>query len=1229
MNPSTGHGVTAVNSFGRADGTLKHRGELGNWDRELPPMHDVDADFGDKPDDDLTGANNVPNSIGSFTEIQESCKLSPGNSSTGFDQDPVGHIALLRQTPETKECHFYDRVQNAIARGAEHILAWQAKPTHVEIRRKDAMGRLVKAIGITGADLGRAMARALESGQPVTAQIIGRVRIETGQIADLSACGPTWELDIKPTIGAPGHSVPAIHKGGDYGSESGTSFAGLLVAGVFALISQVRGTFDPALLNSLIVSTAEPQIDDGRLITVAQQGGGLLKAWEAAHATTLIEPGALTFNDTDNRPGSIALRVTNTAKTELTYQLSKLAATTLYTFKSGPIRPAAGEAADATADIKLSQNSITIGAGKPTPVDVSPIDPSGLDPKRLPLWSGWVSIQGSDGGNLTVLYLGLGGSVLSAALLAPASALSSLSGSEYILRNPPKGQKPGPSKAIEHSSGAIRSFATSTSLSLVLGSPMVRVDIVPLDMCSTSASENATSVGTRGLAGLASRVNATEPDLFQACVPGLIVTEFAGVKSIGQMPGYPKHYVKREELNPEWSGAFAPEHLRRPAVLFRDKVHGNSAVTATASPIALSTPQMDTLVVGFEGLADPYDPINWPRKRKMRTSILYCATSMASVYAPATFKIAHRFEVATERYRQHGFRSWTPSLASSRVNWLLLARILAPRARLCGSTLFFLSPAQLWIGSLISRVNKATTIEEDWLPQFDQSAAALRRVFGALRGQHGGVAAFLLQFDTGGMLVLGGASEMMSAAAALGAPLILHRFLRSTDSVSLASAMVLCTLLATLCGRAKDQVCRVHSAWIECMLRSVIFDKSLHLSPAARISHPPAKVINVNAVDVSFLTNYVLKIHDVWAAPLQIMGIAVLTFGVMGWTSVFGFGLVAVIFVGQTALGRRIGQAVGGYVRHNDARLGAYRDLLNNIQGVKATAIEDVFQRKITRARSMQLEALRYWLRTSFAMFTAVNQTTPYLAACAAFLAYAMSGAKLTADAVFPCLAYFQMLYLPVTLASLAFSRQFSVRPSLGRVHDLLTAQESRMLLPEAGSEARHSAISFQSASFEWPRDEKDDAATLDVGSLEIPRNQLTAVIGRNGAGKTSLLLAMLGEMDLSLGSYQLNGHVAYCSQNPWVMFGALRDNIVFNNSRGYDARRYDAVVSACGLNVDFANIPGVTRDATVGESGSNLSGGQRARVSLARAMYSDADILLLDDPLSALDAHSWVCVYL
>ncbi|TQV93225.1 subtilisin-like serine protease PR1C [Cordyceps javanica] len=457
-NPSTGRGVTSVNSFRRAYLALEHRGEystgdttsgpvdfvfepgrsLDGWDGEPRPVHDVDADFGDEPDDDLAGAEQVPISINAFTELAENCKLFPGNSSTGgFAQDLVGRIALIRQTPQTKECHFYDRVRNAAARGAEHILAWQTNPRYVEIRRGDAMGRPIKAIGITGAQVGRAMARALASGQPVTARRIGRVRIETGDIAALLAHGPTWELDVKPAIGAPGDLVP--------------------------------------------------------------QGGGLLRAWEVAHATTLVEPAALAFNDTDNRPGSIGLRITNTAKAEVTYRLSNLAATTLYTFWSGSIRLSTGEAVDETADIKLSQTSVT----------------------------------GSDGQNLTVPYLGMGGSLRSATILDPDSPL--------------------------------RSVPDLDSFELVLGSPLVRVDIVPLDICSIPAPANATSVGTRGLAGLAREAAATEPDLSRACVPDSIVIEFAGIRSIGQLPGYPKHYVKAgEKFLLDWRGAFAPEQYAPP-----------------------------------------------------------------------------------------------------------------------------------------------------------------------------------------------------------------------------------------------------------------------------------------------------------------------------------------------------------------------------------------------------------------------------------------------------------------------------------------------------------------------------------------------------------------------------------------------------------------------------------------------------------------------------------------
>ncbi|XWW96772.1 hypothetical protein V2A60_004752 [Cordyceps javanica] len=537
-------------------------------------------------------------------------------------------------------------------------------------------------------------------------------------------------------------------------------------------------------------------------------------------------------------------------------------------------------------------------------------------------------------------------------------------------------------------------------------------------------------------------------------------------------------------------------------------------------------------------------------------------------------------------------------------------------------SLFFVSPAQLWIGSLIARVNKAGEIEQDWLPRFRRDATALRALFEPLRGgEGGGVWPFLMQFEIGGMLLLGALLEVASFTASLGAPLILHSFLQTPSSVPFAWALVAATMLATVCGRAKDQVCRVHAAWIECMLRGVIFEKSLGLSPTARAVHPAAKIINVNAVDVGFLTNYVLKIHDVWSAPLQILGIGVLTVFVMGWTSCVGFALVCVIFVSQTTLGKRLGKSIGGYIAHNDRRIGFLRDMLNNIKSVKASAMEDVFQDKITSARNDELGVLRYYLTTSFAMFTAINQTTPYLAACAAFLTYAMTGKTLTAEVVFPCLAYFQLLYQPVTLASLALSRQFSVKPSVGRVRQLLTASESRINTGDAHEESS-AAVAFDSATFTWPCDGNNTPAPLDVGSLDIPRGKTTAVIGANGSGKTSFLQSILGEMIPSKGTCVVNGSVAYCPQDPWIISGDLSDNIVFNSARRFDRQRYQRVVRACGLDKDFSTLPGGIEHAVVGEAGTNLSGGQRSRVSVARALYSDADIMLLDDPLSALDAH-------
>ncbi|XP_056140091.1 multidrug resistance-associated protein 5 isoform X3 [Lampris incognitus] len=143
--------------------------------------------------------------------------------------------------------------------------------------------------------------------------------------------------------------------------------------------------------------------------------------------------------------------------------------------------------------------------------------------------------------------------------------------------------------------------------------------------------------------------------------------------------------------------------------------------------------------------------------------------------------------------------------------------------------------------------------------------------------------------------------------------------------------------------------------------------------------------------------------------------------------------------------------------------------------------------------------------------------------------------------------------------------------------------------------------------------------STLHCINLTIQQGKLVGVCGSVGSGKTSLISAILGQMTLLEGRVAVRGDFAYVSQQPWILNATLRDNILFGKE--YQEDRYKCVVSACCLRPDLALLP--DSDLTeIGERGANLSGGQRQRVSLARALYSDRDIYILDDPLSALDAH-------
>ncbi|XP_012536071.1 multidrug resistance-associated protein 4 isoform X2 [Monomorium pharaonis] len=165
--------------------------------------------------------------------------------------------------------------------------------------------------------------------------------------------------------------------------------------------------------------------------------------------------------------------------------------------------------------------------------------------------------------------------------------------------------------------------------------------------------------------------------------------------------------------------------------------------------------------------------------------------------------------------------------------------------------------------------------------------------------------------------------------------------------------------------------------------------------------------------------------------------------------------------------------------------------------------------------------------------------------------------------------------------------------------------------------DTKNSAINMINITAKWEEGQSEN--TLENVNLAIEKGKLYAVIGMVGSGKSSFLSAILGEISLTQGEVQVNGSVSYAGQEAWVFGATVRQNILFGQS--YERKRYQKVVKACALERDFKQFP--QGDQTVvGERGSSLSGGQKARINLARALYRQSDIYLLDDPLSAVDAH-------
>ncbi|KAI0455462.1 peptidase S8/S53 domain-containing protein [Xylaria acuta] len=351
---------------------------------------------------------------------------------TGCDPFPADtpdlsdKIVLIRRGT----CTFVQKATNAANAGAKYVLFYNNVPVGAS-GPSVAEVTAIEAVGMTTATQGEAWVKAIAAGSevvldmadPETAPvslITADNTLTGGTASTFTTWNPTYEMDIKPQVASPGGNILSTWPQtlGSYAVISGTSMACPLVAGIYALIADVRGTFDPATLEALIASTANPRLYNAGSGTtnvkaaVAQVGAGLVQAYDAAYATTLLSKSYLAFNDTDHLDKTLKFSVKNLGKTAVTYKLGSVGAATGYTFSDSiypdpfPGLQVSGE----YASIKLSSSSITVRPGSSADVSVT-VTPPKLDGTRLPVYSGYITLNGTNGENLSLPYNGVVGSL--------------------------------------------------------------------------------------------------------------------------------------------------------------------------------------------------------------------------------------------------------------------------------------------------------------------------------------------------------------------------------------------------------------------------------------------------------------------------------------------------------------------------------------------------------------------------------------------------------------------------------------------------------------------------------------------------------------------------------------------------------------------------------------------------------------------------------------------------
>ncbi|KAK3840773.1 MAG: P-loop containing nucleoside triphosphate hydrolase protein [Linnemannia gamsii] len=412
---------------------------------------------------------------------------------------------------------------------------------------------------------------------------------------------------------------------------------------------------------------------------------------------------------------------------------------------------------------------------------------------------------------------------------------------------------------------------------------------------------------------------------------------------------------------------------------------------------------------------------------------------------------------------------------------------------------------------------------------------------------------------------------------------------------------------------------------------TLVYRKSLRLSTTNK-QEGMGSIVNHMSTDVDKVVAFFDIIHLLWSAVVELIITIVLLYKEVRYAIFASIGVVAVMFFLGGLISPFLGKNNKAGMKASDRRMKLINELVGAIKSIKLYGWEEYFVKKITEARDEQLKYFRRFYSWITVFATIMNMITPFVI----FVTLAVYGTIATADApldsrrIFTTITLINMLQGPLGQLSDSMSAIVTGKVAFGRLRDFLNSEEIDDTNVVKNLDPNSSGIAFEvtNGTFGWYTPEAIDTAITTCDSmgpvmhdvnLQIRRGALTAVVGRVGEGKSSLVGALLGEMHKYSGEVRSFGTLAYVSQSAWILNASVRDNILFG--RPYDKERYLKTIRSCALVPDFKML--VSGDKTViGEKGINLSGGQKQRISIARAVYANADVYILDDPLSAVDAH-------